>query len=320
MVAGSAFVRPEEQVVFCPLERVYSLHNGKGGVGKTSVATNLSVESASIGLNVLVVDLDPGGSLYLDLGYAEDDGTAMLNALMTGAPFTVTRGVRPNLDVVRGGEAMKNFLPRFLAESFADPDAPRVHERLWASLAPVVEDGAYDLVFIDTPPNEEHLTIAAMSLSTAVLIPSTTDDGSTAAVTKAAKRFVKAMKFNPELALAGAVLFNIKAGARRTERELREALSEIVGNDSMVFPQRIREATTASRECRKYGLAARELVTEMRTEAAERISALKAGKAPASTRFRSTNAEGLAADYEGLAKQVLHRLAEIERSRVEVAQ
>ncbi len=51
------------------LGRVVAIANGKGGVGKTSLATTLAGMAAEAGYKILIIDLDPQGNVGKDLGY-----------------------------------------------------------------------------------------------------------------------------------------------------------------------------------------------------------------------------------------------------------
>ena len=52
------------------MARIIAISNQKGGVGKSSVATNLPVFLSAMGKKILLVDMDPQANATLSLGIA----------------------------------------------------------------------------------------------------------------------------------------------------------------------------------------------------------------------------------------------------------
>jgi chromosome partitioning protein len=146
--------------------RVVSLCNQKGGVGKTTTTINLGAALAGYGRRVLLVDLDPQGSLSVGLGvnpHALD---------RTVYDLLLTRRVRMS-DVV-----LPTPVPGMdLVPSNIDLAAAEVHlvgevareQTLARVLAPVLTD--YDVVLVDCQPSLGLLTVNALTASHSVLVP-----------------------------------------------------------------------------------------------------------------------------------------------------
>ena len=102
------------------LSRVVAIANGKGGVGKTSLATTLGGLAAAAGYRILLIDLDPQGNVGEDLGYTGsgtgDDGAGLVTALVAGSPIAVTLpgtgGVLSGLNASFGGLGIEPAMGR----------------------------------------------------------------------------------------------------------------------------------------------------------------------------------------------------------------
>src|SRR5204862_7551815 len=118
--------------------------NGKGGTLKTSITANLAGLVAEGDMRVLAVDLDPQGNLAEDLGYGDDEradeGLGLLEAVMAGRPLAPVRDVRPNLDVVPGGEHLTELAVMLQSRRQRDPSGVTALARSMAGVA-----GEYDL-------------------------------------------------------------------------------------------------------------------------------------------------------------------------------
>src|SRR5215208_4447378 len=65
-------------------QRVFTIANQKGGVGKTTTAVNVAAALARQGLRVLVVDLDPQGNASTALGVEHREGTPSSYEVLIG--------------------------------------------------------------------------------------------------------------------------------------------------------------------------------------------------------------------------------------------
>ncbi len=287
------------------LERGVSVCNGKGGVGKTSVAAGLAATAAAMGWRCLAVDLDAQGNLGQDLGYQQaglaDGGEGVFRAVLDGAPLTPVRGVRDGLDVLAAGP---------WTDRLADELHRRVHAEGPAALLPardalVAVGQAYDLVVFDTPPSAAALLDLSLSASRFLCCPVRFDQASIDGLTRVdtRRRALDDSGLNPDLELLGVVLFGFGTAERRMLRDTRAQLDYLLAGVAPVFPTFIREARKAARHMRAHGVVASEYFLAAR-------DAAPWFEAPPGEESFARNAAGLASDYWEVTREVLTRLTQ----------
>jgi cellulose biosynthesis protein BcsQ len=260
------------------LSRIVAVANGKGGVGKTTLSTNLAGLHAATGRRTLLLEFDPQGDCGLDLGYGYDDlgdhGDHMLSALRDGHPLRpVLRDVRPNLDVIPMGRAAIMEIEDLLKAVIGRGEPFR--HLLVDALAPVADD--YDLVVIDTPPFAPVVLQLALSAAGWLVIPTRGDNASLLGLRQLAAEIDEARPSNPHLELLGIVLFDMDTAATRIRREAENSVAQLLGATSDRLLGRAIRHSAAAVDARAHGCLVHELARMAEEEKPRLFEALRAG-------------------------------------------
>ena len=150
--------------------KITAICNPKGGVGKTITTVNLGIGLAREGKRVLLVDVDPQGSLTTSLGYHHPDQFDSTLADVLGF-IIADRPVLPGIGIIHQAEGV-DLLPANIELSGLEVTLVNTMSRetiLREYLNSVREQ--YDVILLDCCPSLGMLTINALAAADEVVIP-----------------------------------------------------------------------------------------------------------------------------------------------------
>ena len=285
------------------LTRVVAVINGKGGVGKTTIAANTAAFLGLSGFRVLLVDFDPQGNVGFEFGYADTDrddfGKSFAAALLFGNEVNVLKDVRPGVDVIVGGKELHHANAALAAARRGEE--PR--DALARVFAPLAEQ--YDLIVIDCPPGDEALQTAAIAAARWAIVPAGVDRGTQRGLVEVAERMEGVLDLNPDVELLGVVVYGVEKQATVVEENTRQMIAEAVGTRDVLFQTTIRHSNTVAQQTRNRGLLVHELDDYARSQ--PEWWKIRRGEAEAGQAVSRT-AGNVADDLHALTQEIVERL------------
>ena len=143
--------------------KIIAVVNQKGGVGKTTTAVNLTAALHALGKKVLLCDFDPQANATSGLGLNK-------RKLKHSVYDVVVNGV--NVKEAIASTDFGDVLPATADLAGAAVELitmPEPHKQLKIALDQVKNN--YDLIFIDSPPSLEMLTLNGLAAADGILVP-----------------------------------------------------------------------------------------------------------------------------------------------------
>ncbi len=138
--------------------------NQKGGVAKTTTVASLGAALVELGQRVLLVDLDPQGSLTFSLGIDPEELEVTVGEVLLGTS-------KPDDAILVTDDGMHLLPANITLTQVEEKLVSRTgrEQRLRVALDKVAAE--YDMILIDCPPSLGVLTVGALSAAQQVLIP-----------------------------------------------------------------------------------------------------------------------------------------------------
>ena len=222
-------------------EKIISIINQKGGVGKTTTAINLAAGLALKEKKILVIDLDPQGNATTGLGLSNSD-------ISDQTIYSVLNGTKKISDVIR----KTKFENLDLITSNVDLSGLELETAGDGRRAFILKEqimtylhdfrGYYDYILIDCPPSLSLLTIMALVTSSSLIVPLQTEFFALEGLSQLMKTIERIKNnLNPELAIKGILLTMYDKRNKlssEVEKEAREYFKEKVYQT--VVPRNVR--------------------------------------------------------------------------------
>lgn len=217
--------------------KTISIFNQKGGVGKSTTASNLAAYLARHGFKVLAVDMDSQANMTVSLGINEEELEATIYDLLRSQEvkkFDVRKVIQET------SYDRLHVLPSDITLSNADMALSDVKNKyqLLQNILNKVED-IYDFAIIDCPPALGILSVNSLAVSDYVIIPVTPDYFSIKGIKELLNTYSLVKKaFNPKLEILGVLITKFDS-REKISKDIRSSLENTFGKK--VFKTVIRE-------------------------------------------------------------------------------
>lgn len=234
--------------------RILSIINQKGGVGKTTTVINLATALAQKGKKILVIDLDPQGNATTGLGKSNNDEHKNIYNLLIGKiklDEAIQKSNIGQLDLISSNVNLSGLEVETANESNR---AFLLKEILSGENKEKLEK--YENIFIDCPPSLSLLTIMSLVAADELLVPLQTEFFALEGITQLVKTIDRIkVNLNPNLKIRGILLTMFDKRNKlstQVDKEARSYFKEKVYRTVIPRNVRLSEAPSHGMPCIIY--------------------------------------------------------------------
>ena len=186
------------------MNKIISVINQKGGVGKTTTVINLATALAESGKKILVIDLDPQGNATTGLGASNKEIDKNIYKIIIGEndpKKCILATCVKNLDLI-GSNVNLSGLEVEIAD---DPNKAFLLKQILEKNQSLFSK--YENIFIDCPPSLSLLTVMSLVVADELLVPLQTEFFALEGISQLVKTIERIkINLNPNLNIRGILL------------------------------------------------------------------------------------------------------------------
>lgn len=216
------------------MSKIMAVVNQKGGVGKTTTTLNLGYALANQGKKVLLIDLDPQGSLTISLGV--DNNDELQNTIANLMGLAIEDNSLPGKEEYIMHIGKLDLIPCNIELSAIEVSLVNAMSREMI-LKYIIQNfrDDYEYIIIDCSPSLGMLTINALAACSSVIIPVTPEYLSAKGLELLLMTILRTKKrINPDIQIDG-ILLTMYVERMNLPRAIKQMIEDAYGQQLHIY-------------------------------------------------------------------------------------